>query len=120
MLRTHTAFAILALPALTACAHAWPDEGRGGLAERDAAADTEIRDSVETVNRLKTMSGIRTTAQVALAEEQLIRAQREDAAGLYIDSEESHLDALITLGGEPDFERQAGVLCLKQPCEGVN
>lgn len=105
--------------ALAGCAHPWPPEGRGGLAERNRSIDPAISEAVQAVDYLKVSPGNQAPAKVAQAEDRLIRASREYAGGLYEDADKSYLDAVVTLGGNPEKATDTGVVCIKQPCKAV-
>ncbi len=83
---------------LPGCGHPWPGESRGGLAERDAPVDP---DHIETQTTILLERGKRRVppARLASAEDHLVLAMREHAAGLYTDADENTLAASIAVGG---------------------
>ena len=101
--------------ALSACAHDWPPEARGGMAERDRPLDADIQNAVDRIAYLQSMPNQHPPAQLAEAQERMIRAQRESAGGLADDADTSYQEALTALDGGP--ERHALTpACLKQFC----
>ena len=86
---------------MSACAHHWPEEARGGMAERDQSEDVAIQEAADTIGYMKATPGLHSPAELVEAEIDIIRAKRERAGGLNNDADASYLDALITLGGSP-------------------
>lgn len=112
-------FLILALwpLALTGCAHEWPREARGGMAERSISDNPSLQAYAEQVEFLKLAPGELSPSDIAVASDDLLRARREWAGGLKADAEESLLSASVRLGGVP-FAKTAEPVCLRQPCTG--
>lgn len=96
---------------LAGCARHWPNEGHGGLAERDTPCDLAIREAVVAVGYLKAEPGLRPPSKVEAAEERLIRARRESRAGLYEDAEQSYDDAVKMLGTDPQHVKRPRATC---------
>ena len=96
------ALAALMTLALSSCAHAWPPEAHGGMAERDKPQDADMRYAVDRMEHLRSTPNQHPPAQLAEAQERMIRAQRERAGGLTLDAHASFLDALDALGAGPD------------------
>ena len=87
----------LGLP-IAGCAHHWPREGHGGLAERDVSCDVAIDHALLTIKYLKQNPGIRNASQVQSSEDLLVRASREFRAGLYEDTQQTYNEAVELLG----------------------
>lgn len=104
--------------ALSACAHDWPPEARGGMAERDRPLDADIQNAVDRIAYLQSMPNQHPPAQLAEAQERMIRAQRESAGGLVTDADISRQVALTTLSGGPN-PYGATRACLRQFCKAV-
>lgn len=82
--------------ALGACS-SWPDEGRGGLAERRAVADPTLQALVDRFERQRQRGADRLAAGlVDETKTMLVRAQRNAAAGI-ADDFAVDLDYLKTL-----------------------
>ncbi len=82
----------------------WPREGGGGLAERYPTEDESLlRIKVRFVKLLDRAAGERFPAQMLLAQTYIIRAFREKAGGLSIDSSKSIAAASAVLD---EVERQ--------------
>lgn len=115
-MRPAPVLAILASLALSGCAHPWPREARGGMAERDplpVGALTDLRSAIET----QSASGAVGPAQTSIAAEHLLTAIRETDAGLGKDAEESLLEGSLAIGGaDLSLASGQGPACLKKPC----
>lgn len=90
-------FLALCLP-LSGCGHPWPAAATGGLAERNGPAEAMHAD-IATAILIESGRADVEPARVAIAEDHLVLAIREHAAGLCEDSEENTLAASIALGG---------------------
>lgn len=116
---TSRLFTIVFLPfALAGCVHQWPREAHGGMAERSPSSNPSLQSSAEWVEFLMRTPGDLPPSDIAIANDDLVRARREWEAGLTSDAEESHVSALVRLGGVPPL-KAGGPVCLKQPCTGV-
>jgi hypothetical protein len=102
---------LLVAVVLAGCARHWPQEGHGGIAERDPPCDTAIAEAVEAIGYLKADPSVRPPSKVSGAEERLIRASRESQAGLYYDAAESYDDAIKLLGSNPKLVKRPGQRC---------
>lgn len=102
---------LLIVGVLTGCAHHWPHEGHGGLAERDTPCDMAIRQAIEAISYLKAEPGLRPPSKVIAAEERLIRASRESRAGLFEDAKQSYNDAIKLLGSDPTNVKRPRPFC---------
>lgn len=99
---------------LSACGHAWPEHGTGGLAERAAPVEPAFI-ATQTAIGEAGLNGGSGRASIARAEAHFILARRESEAGLTGDSEDSLLSASIALGGV-DRIQSPRPYCLKEPC----
>jgi hypothetical protein len=97
-----TVFAMLIALSLSACAHAWPPEAHGGMAERDLSQDADIQNAADRIAYLQSAPNQRAPASLVEAEERMIRAQRESEGGLRTDADMSYLEAVDALRGGPD------------------
>ena len=96
------AFAMLLALSMSACAHAWPPEAHGGMAERDLSQDADIQNAADRIAYLQSAPNQHAPASLVEAEERMIRAQRESEGGLRTDADMSYLEAVATLRGNPD------------------
>ncbi len=111
MVMNRAAILLLAACLLDGCAHNWPLEGHGGLAERDKPCDPAIGQALQAIEYLKSTPGLRPPSKVAAAEERLIRASRESQAGLYADASHSYDEAVQMLGTDPQNVRRPRQIC---------
>jgi hypothetical protein len=95
-------YPLLMALALTACAHAWPPEAHGGMAERGLSRDADIQNAADRIAYLQSTPNQRAPASLVEAEERMIRAQRESEGGLRTDADMSYLEAVDALRGGPD------------------
>lgn len=100
---------------LAGCAHYWPKEGHGGLAERDFSCDVAIDNALLTVKYLKQNLGIRNAAQLQSSEDILVRATREFRAGLFEDTKKSYKEAIQLLGAH-EYGADPSVIYLANQC----
>jgi hypothetical protein len=96
------ALVMLMTLSLSACAHDWPPEAHGGMAERDLSQDADIQNAADRIAHLQSTPNQHAPASLVEAEERMIRAQRESEGGLSTDADMSYLEAVDALHGNSE------------------
>ena len=101
---------------LSGCAQPWPKRATGGLAERDLPYSVVHADAAEAILNNRSSRKI-APARLAEAEDHLILAIRERAAGLCADSEENTFAVSNALGPVPNHRQPIEQLENAGPCD---
>lgn len=115
MFKLRRPITILLLVVPAACAHAWPDEGHGGLAERDSVCGSDYAEMQAVLEFYEQSQQQIGRGSLSRAEDWFIRAKREHLGGLELDAEESLLEASILLGGSEEKFRTGRVPTCFEP-----
>ena len=100
---------------LAGCGHPWPLPATGGLVERDGPVEPDHIDTATTI-LIETGRKRISPARLATAEDHLILAIRENAAGLYEDADEDTMAASIAIGGLSQARQDDETACIGDTC----